>query len=282
LKLAAVSLTSTSDKQANLRQAVQAVRDAKSLGADWIQLPEMLAFHGDYGQVFDMAESEGGPTHQLFANLAKELKVVLFAGTVGERPGPELDEKERLNRHGQKRVYNTLYVFDRSGTQIAKYRKTHLFNLLHEDGTPHYCESDGFIPGEEPASCEIDGLHVGLSICYDLRFPGLYTRLAKDRPLDIIAVPSAFTKKTGEAHWAALLRARAIENQAYVFAANQVGVHGPGKESWGHSLIFDAWGQQLSDSGAEPGIAVGEFSNEKLAAIRHKLPALSNRLPFLY
>src|SRR5690606_30076189 len=151
--------------------------------------------------------------------------------------GDEVDAVLLTNALGQRKVFNTAYVFDRQGREIAKYRKTHLFNLAAQGDAISYCEADGFIPGDELCTFTVDGWRVGMSVCYDLRFPEFFQQLAKAGPCDLLAVPSAFTKATGEAHWELLLRARAVEWQAYVYAANQVGEHSPGRRSFGHSLI---------------------------------------------
>ena len=227
LKLAAISMTTSADKVRNIDEAERLVREAAKLGADWVQLPEMFPFMGDYAYNYEMAELEGGPLYQRLSELAKELKVVLFAGTVGERPKPDepLDFATK-NAIGQKKVFNTSYVFGRDGELLAKYRKIHLFNLNGEDGRPRYAESDGFIPGEEPV--------------------------------------------------------RAVEHQSDEFAANQTGVHSPGKESFGHALIIDPWGDVLADSGDQPGVALATLSGATLKDVRSRLPALANRRPEVY
>lgn len=283
IKIAAICMTSTSDKPRNIETAVNYVREAKRLGADWVQLPEMFPFHGSYDKVYEMAELQDGPLYQTMASLAKELGIVLFSGTVGERPDRDrLPDHVALNRDGHRRVYNTHYVFGRDGSLLAKYRKAHLFNLYEDDGRPKYCESDGYIPGDHAVTVDVDGLKVGLSICYDLRFPQFYDKLAEKGPLDVIAVPSAFTKGTGLYHWELLLRARAVERQCYVYASNQTGQHGPGKESFGHSMVIDPWGTTIANTGAHPGIAMAAISPTSIREIRSKLPALANRRPQLY
>lgn len=282
LTLAVICMTSGPDKEKNIATAERYVREAKAAGAEWVQLPEMWPFMGNYDHVYDMAEIEGGPLFKRMQGWAKELGIVLFAGSVGERPADDLPKATLVNEQGQRRVYNTHYVFGKDGVLLSKYRKTHLFNLHGEEGQPRYCESDGFIAGDLPTTMNVDGFKVGLTICYDLRFPELYTRLARDGAPDILAVPSAFTKGTGMAHWELLLRARAVERQSYVFAANQTGTHAPGKESFGHSMIIDPWGVVLADTGDKPGIATAPISRTKLKEIRAKLPALANRRPQLY
>ncbi len=283
LTLAAIAMTTTSDKARNIASAVSSVEAAVRAGADWVQLPEMFPFMGGYDVVHDMAESDGGPLYQRLSGLARQHKIILFAGTVGERPEPgSVNDRDRLNAKGERRVFNTHYVFGRDGGLLAKYRKTHLFNLNGEDGRARYCESDGFLAGDQPVAVTIDGWKVALAICYDLRFPEFFARFEEGGFPDILAIPSAFTKGTGMAHWELLLRARAVERQAYVFAANQVGAHGPGKESFGHSVVIDPWGIILANTGDQPGIAVAKISREVLREVRGKLPALANRRPALY
>jgi predicted amidohydrolase len=283
LKFAAISMTSAANKQQNIEVAFSLVKKAAEAGADWVQLPEMWPFMGSYDEIYAMAELEGGPLYQGLSALARELGVVLIAGTVGEKPdGDHLPHDKLVNELGQKRVYNTTYVFGRDGTSLAKYRKIHLFNLLGEDGKPQYSESAGYIAGDKPVAVTIDGWRLGLTICYDLRFPELYGQLAQKDPPDVLVVPSAFTKMTGEAHWELLLRARAVERQCYVFAANQTGSHAPGKESFGHSMIIDPWGVVQADTGPHVGIAMATVQKAVIRSVRAKLPALANRRPEIF
>lgn len=274
VRAATICLTATADKTKNVEQAETLVREAARLGADWVLLPEIFHFHGPYDQLWDMAEPVGGALLQRLATLARDLRICLFAGTIGERP--------EVPAGSERRVYNTHYVFDRTGSVIAKYRKIHLFNLLDSHGKRIYCEEDGFLAGSEPVRCVVDGFEVGLSICYDVRFPELYTRLAKGRPLDVIVCPAAFTLRTGKDHWELLLRARAVEHQCYVYASNQTGLHSPGKESYGHSMVIDPWGHTLADTGEVTGIAMATISHERIMAVRGQLPALANRRPEVY
>jgi nitrilase len=276
-------MSSNNDKARNLEIAVDFVKEAAAKGADWVLLPELFTYHGDYSTTFDNAEEEGGPTYKNLSELAKSLKICLFAGSVGERPkAGELSKEAALNSKGQKRIYNTAYVFDRNGQKLAKYRKTHLFNLMDEDGKPLYCESDGYAPGADFCSFDLEGYHVGLAICYDIRFPGLFAKLSEKKPIDILVVPSAFTLKTGEAHWELLLRSRAVEQQSYVFAANQTGTHGIGKVSYGHSMIIDPWGEKIADTGADPGVVLAQTDPKWHQAVRGRLPAIKNRRNELY
>ncbi len=283
IKVAAICMNSTSDKLRNVQTALTMIEEAAKAGADWIQIPEMFAFHGSYDRVYEMAETEKGPIIAEMKTLAKKYQVVIIAGSMGEKPDENKDaDPAHLNRNGHRRVYNTMFIIDRSGNVIARYRKIHLFNLINDDGAALYCESDGYLAGSALVRTEIDGYQVGLSICYDLRFPSMYAKLTESQPIDVLLAPSAFTKGTGTAHWELLLRARAIESQCYVFAANQVGEHSPGKESFGHSMIVSPWGEVLANTGAEVGTAYAEISPDVITTTRAKLPVLRNKRRELY
>ncbi len=283
LLLASICMTSTDDRERNINEAVLQVENAAARGADWVLLPEIFAYHGSYDKIHAMGEPEGGPLTDRLAALARKNKICLFAGSFGEQPKEgELSETEQLGRLGYRRVFNTCYVFDRQGQRVAKYRKTHLFNLYDHQGQALYCESDGFLAGDEAVSFDLDGFRVGLGICYDLRFPEYFVRLAHEKALDVIVLPSAFTLQTGMDHWELLLRARAVERQCYVFASNQVGDHGRGRASYGHSMIIDPWGYVLANTGGTPGVALAEAHRSRIQAVRDRLPALSNRRPELY
>lgn len=278
LNVAVVSMTSTCDRPQNLKTAEAMVRRAGAMGADWIVLPEMLTYHGPYATLFDMAERRRGEAWQLFARLAQELGVVLFAGSWPEQPetgDPDASDAPR-------KVYNVAHVFDRSGEEIACYRKVHLFNLKSADGKPVYCESDGYLSGSTPVAVDVDGFKVGMAICYDLRFHEFFATLARQAAIDAFILPSAFTRNTGKDHWEVLIRARAIEHQAYMIAANQTGEHSPGKTSYGHSMIADPWGTKICDTGEAEGIAMGTISRDLINMYRGQLPALADRKPGVY
>jgi predicted amidohydrolase len=272
LRVAILSTTATGDKAKNISSAMEAARSAASDGAQWVVLPEMFAFHGPYSELWQNAEFADGPLNERLSEFAREHRLVLFAGSVAERPEGSTGGK----------VYNTQFVFGRQGELLAKYRKTHLFNLKDSAGQSLYCESDGYLAGSNLVSLRLDGWHVGLATCYDLRFPGVFERLAKDGPLDCLVIPAAFTFQTGAYHWELLLRARAVEQLCYVVAPNQVGVHSPGKQSFGHGMIVDPWGTTIADTGHLPGVASATMQKTRLAACRGQLPALENRRPELY
>lgn len=272
--VAAISMTSTANFSENMDKAEELVHQAVRLGAKWVQLPENFSFIGPYDQLAINAIDEGDKAFFRLSEWAKTLKIWLFSGSVAETA-------DGIKKVGQK-VFNTARVFDPLGNLRASYRKVHLFNLKDSLGNAIYCESDGMLQGDKFISLEVDGLNVGVGICYDLRFPEQFLCLGRKKPLDLIALPSAFTMQTGMDHWELLLRARAVENQCYVYAANQVGTHGPGKTSYGHSMVVDPWGIKIADSGPGEGIALGILDRELILASRNKLPALSNKRLDLY
>jgi predicted amidohydrolase len=273
LTIATISLSSGADLKQNLATALEAVEKAAKRGADWVLLPEVFTYIGENSRIFDHADPVRGPIYESLAKKASDLNICLFAGSYAERidGGPNTDSK----------VHNVSYVFDRSGNEQARYVKTHLFNLF-DKGRPIYCESDTYQAGHSLESLILEGWKVGLSICYDLRFPQLYQALAASSPLDIITVPAAFTLETGKDHWEVLLRARAIELQAYVIAANQFGSKAGSKRNYGHSMIIDPWGYKLADTGDQYGIALAEISKKRISEIRKKLPALKDAKDSLY
>ena len=283
LLLASVCMTSTDDKDKNLETAFGWIEQAAARGADWILLPEVFAYHGSYENIYNKGERADGALIQRLSDAAKKHRICLFAGSLGEQPDESDTEADAaVGRLGHKRVYNSCFVFDRQGKQIARYRKTHLFNLLNDQGQAVYCESDGFLAGDQLVSFDLEGFRIGLAICYDLRFPSLFEKLAEDQALDVIVIPSAFTQQTGMDHWELLLRARAVEQQSYVYASNQTGHHGGGKMSYGHSMIIDPWGYVLANTGAPTGLALAEISRQRISEVRQRLPALRNRRPELY
>lgn len=277
LTVAAVTMHSGTDRAANIDTARQRVAEAAAAGATFVLLPEMYSCFGlpsyrdvaEQGSVGD-GEAQLSPALAALAQQAVDLGITI-AGTVPEAL------PHKLQRAGDEpRVYNTLYVMGPDGTIQHRYRKTHLFNLVDPDGTPIYRESDTFVPGDRLVSADICGFHTALTTCYDIRFSPIYHRLSGERSLDFILAPSAFTAATGEAHWHTLLRSRAVEFQAYVIAANQTGSHGKGKACYGHSVIYDPWGELLADTGADEGIALATISRERLSEVRGKLPVARN------
>lgn len=280
LTVATVSFCSKDKKAENVAKAESFIKLAKARGADWVLLPEVFTYFGSYSALDENSESADGSLVEKLSQLAKDESICILAGSFGETITDR--QEEVSNDKGNKKVYNTLFVFDRKGEVVAKYRKTHLFNLKDESGKAIYCESDGYVPGDDIVTVELEGWNLGLAICYDLRFPEFFVELAKTKPLDLIALPAAFTEGTGKDHWEVLLRARAIEQQSYVLASNQCGEHQPGKKSFGHSMIIDPWGNKLADTGDVEGLAIASISKDRINDVRAKLPALANKRRDLY
>jgi predicted amidohydrolase len=263
MRLAAAQMASGPDKGRNVETAIRLVRRASSLGATFIGLPENVAWMGPEPERAGAAESLDGPTLSTFAQLARELSVHLLAGSVLESGAPG------------GRVFNTSVLFAPDGGRLAVYRKVHLFDAEVGDGAT-YRESDAVAPGDGPVTAETPLGTVGLTICYDLRFPELYRALSAKGAV-LLTVPSAFTLMTGKDHWEVLLRARAIENQAYVLAPAQGGRHTEGRMTYGHALVADPWGLVVARASDGEGLAVAEFDSALLARVRKNLPVLRHR-----
>jgi predicted amidohydrolase len=264
-RVAIVQISSTDDIEANLDAAHEGIAAARDQGAELVALAENFAFMRREGSAFPCAEGANGEIQQFLSRTARDHSVWLLGGTYPERIP------------GESRVYNTSTVFDPAGREIARYRKIHLFDVsLGEAGEDTYRESEHFAPGEDVVVAQTALGGVGLSICYDLRFPEIY-RTQVERGAQLIAVPSAFTPQTGKDHWEVLLRARAIENQCFVIAAAQCGRHSPERASHGRSLIIDPWGIVLAQAGDRPAVIVADCSLDELMRIRRSIPALENR-----
>lgn len=275
VSLASISLSSGKDKSQNIKQAINAINEACDMGAEWVLLPEVFTYAGSYDRLFSIADDPRGEVYEKLASLSQKRKICLFAGSYAEKP------TQSEQAHISPKVLNVSYVFGRNGEEIARYEKTHLFQLI-ENGRKKYSEPDGYLYGKELKSIAIEGWQVGLSICYDLRFPELYVKLAREKPLDLITVPAAFTLETGKDHWEVLLRARAIEHQCYVFAANQFGSKAGQNRLYGHSMIIDPWGIKVADTGDQYGIAIATAHKKRIMEVREKVPALSDKRYDLY
>jgi predicted amidohydrolase len=262
-----VQLNSRADKAANVAAAAELVRRAAAAGARLIVLPETWTFKGSHAALSDMAEAIDGPSNTLLAGLAAELGVFVLAGSIYERT----DRPDRFA--------NASVLFDPDGAALAVYRKIHLFDAVAGDKA--YRESDDLVAGDELVTAVLDGVVVGLTICYDLRFPELYRALAA-RGARIFLVPSAFTAATGRDHWEVLLRARAIENGCFVVAAGQWGVHGTDRQCYGHSLIVDPWGTVLAVAPDGVGLCEAELDLGVVDRVREQLPVLAHRRTGLY
>jgi deaminated glutathione amidase len=267
LVAAAVQMTSTADVEGNLASAERLVGRAAERGATFVGLPENFAFLRSEGSPVPEPQSLDGPWLSRMAALARRLEITLLAGSVPEAIP------------GERKLYNTSALFGPDGRRLACYRKIHLFDI-DLPGMEHLKESKAIAPGNELVVADAPFGRLGLSICYDLRFPELYRALTRDGAR-ILAIPSAFTERTGRAHWELLLRARAVENLAFVFAPAQVGEHGKGRASWGHAMIVGPWGDVLAEV-AEPGegLAIAELDFDQQDRLRRELPALQHtRLP---
>jgi predicted amidohydrolase len=267
MRAAAVQLNSQEDKQRNLEVAERLVRAAARDGADLVCLPEKWNLLGGSEALVGGAEPLDGPSLSAARAWARDLGVHLVAGSIAERV------------EGHDRLFNTSVLIGPQGDDVATYRKIHMFDV--EVGGVTYRESDHEEGGEEIVSAPLGELELGLTVCYDLRFPELYRILAV-RGARIITVPSAFTQATGRDHWEVLLRARAIENQAFIVAANQFGEAPPHYNSYGRSAIVDPWGLVLAMAPDEECFVAADLDTEAQERIREKLPALANRRPAAY
>ena len=267
MRAAAVQLNSQEDKQRNLEVAERLVRAAARDGAELVCLPEKWNLLGGSEALVEGAEPLDGPSLSAARVWARDLRIHLVAGSIAERV------------EGHDRLFNTSVLIGPQGDDVATYRKIHMFDV--EVGGVTYRESDHEEGGEEIVSAPLGELELGLSVCYDLRFPELYRILAV-RGARIITVPSAFTQATGRDHWEVLLRARAIENQAFMVAADQFGEAPPHYNSYGRSAIVDPWGVVLAMAPDEECFVAADLDIEAQERIREKLPALANRRSAAY
>jgi predicted amidohydrolase len=268
LRVACVQLNATASKSDNLSTAEALVARAAAGGADLVVLPEKWTGLGPPDVIRALAEPlEGGEAFTAMSGWARRHGITLVGGSLPER------------REGRDKLSNTCPVFDPDGELVAAYRKIHMFDV--EVGGHVYRESESEEPGEGPVVCTAEGWKLGLTLCYDLRFPELYRILALEGA-ELVTVPAAFTLYTGKDHWELLLRARAVENQCYVAAANQWGTHGDGTAAYGRSLIVDPWGVVLAAAPDEDTVIAAELDRAHLARIRRMLPSLANRQPGAY
>lgn len=260
-KVAAVQTRCTEDVAGNVAKAARAVRRAADAGARLVVLPEVFPYPGLRRDLQrESADTIPGHLCNQFSDLAHSLGIVLVAGSVRQRIPP------------RRKHYNTCVVFDEMGKPIAEYRKIHLFEI-DTNATGKISESRTLLPGDEEVVVPTSAGAIGLSICYDLRFPELYRGLVC-AGAQIITVPSAFTRSTGAAHWLTLLRARAIDNQCFVVAANQCGTVS-GTSFYGHSAVIDPWGKVLAEAGGRPEIAVASVDLGVLEDVRRRLPGVA-------
>jgi len=266
LPVAVIQMTSGQDVDGNLKAAHALVARAAKQGARLILLPEMFACLGVSNQAV-LAKTRFVEDDVLLtlSTWAKELKVTLIAGSV-----PLATDEEN-------RVWAASLVFDEDGKRIAQYNKIHLFDVDVADTKGRYRESDTFKPGYTPVTVDVEGVRIGLSICYDLRFPELFQQYQK-LGCDLVVVPSAFTFLTGQKHWEILLRARAVETQSFVLASNQAGVHDDGRETWGHSMVVSPDGVVLGESLNEgEDLVFVELDISSLSKLRGAMPLLKHK-----
>lgn len=262
-RASAVQLKAGRDHAANLAIATEQAEAAAAAGALLIVLPEVFAWRGPQKMEPSVAEPVPGPTSTYISELARRLGVHILAGSI-------------LERSSDTECFNTSVFFGPDGAELARYRKIHLFEVEIE-GEVSVREANTRAAGESVVCVETDLGRIGLSICYDLRFPELYRRLA-DLAAEIVVIPAAFTAPTGRVHWEPLLRARAIENQCYIIAANQFGPNGDGFSDHGHSMIVDPWGTILAEAGEDgPCHVEADLSADRLYEVRRNLPSLEHR-----
>jgi predicted amidohydrolase len=264
MKIAALQMVSTPSVETNLEAAVRLIGDAAAQGAALVALPEYFCFLGGADRdKLAIAEAPGdGPIQRALGEAARVHRVWVIGGTLPLRS----DDPER--------VLNANCVYAPDGTLAARYDKMHLFRF--DNGKERYDEGRVLRAGDEPVAFDADGLRIGLSVCYDLRFPELYRALMTP-PCDLISVPSAFTYTTGRAHWELLLRARAVENQCYVVAPAQGGAHENGRRTYGHSMVVDPWGEVVAVRAEGEGVVLAELDRGRIDEVRRQLPALQHR-----
>lgn len=266
MRVAAVQTECTPDRERNLTTAAALVERAAGQGARLVALPELFASLGSARRMVELAEPLDGPTRAWASALARRHEIWLLAGSMVERaPGD--------------RLFNTALLLGPDGVLEATYRKIHLFDVEVAGAASR--ESDVFSGGEDVVTATVDGLTVALATCYDLRFPEVF-RIATLRGATMVLLPSAFTAVTGRDHWEVLVRARAIENQAFVLAPDQCGTSADGIARYGHSLVVDPWGRVLADGGDAEGVVSVDLAEASVERARSQLPSLNNRRPEAY
>lgn len=262
-KAAMIQMRSGLSPTANLETAVRMIGEAKSAGADYAQTPEMTnIMEIKRERLFaSIVEEAADPSLATLRELARKLGIYIHVGSLAIKLSPD-------------KAANRSFLIAPSGEIAARYDKIHMFDVDLAGGES-YRESRNYRPGEQAVLCDLPWGRLGLTVCYDLRFPALYRALA-EAGATMLAIPSAFTQQTGEAHWHVLNRARAIENGCFVFAAAQGGKHENGRETYGHSLIVDPWGRILAEGGAEPGVVMAEIDLAEVAKARARIPSLQH------
>jgi len=305
MQVIAIQMTSTDDVNQNLAVVAEQLANINFQQPSLVLLPENFALYAHskayqkHAELLDVGAGAGASTgsgnsavQTQLAKWAKQYNIWLVAGSFPIRHTSAevdsqtlsnkqeiIDKKELSDNHNDQRVYTTSLVFNPQGELVQHYHKLHLFDVVVpatiDKPAITYKESDSFLAGQQTAMFDFEGIKVGMVICYDLRFPELFRQL-RQQGADVILVPAAFTATTGKAHWLTLLQARAIENQCYVLAANQVGQHNKTKSSWGHSVIVDPWGEVITQINTDVGHISATVDKQKLAQIRADMPILQH------
>jgi predicted amidohydrolase len=268
LNVAIIQMNSQGDRRANIAAALDLIDRAAATSARLVALPEVWPYLGPDDVIREQAETIPGPITDHLAQRARRHGIYIHGGSIYE------------TRPGDPGMYNTTVVIDPTGEIIARYSKIHMYDVVL-DGVAEYQESATVTPGDEIAITEIDGIPVGLTICYDLRFPELFRILAL-KGAQAIILPAAFTLTTGKDHWESLIRARAIENQLYMIAPAQCGTHPPAKWCYGRSMVVDPWGTVVTTASDGVGIAHAIVDPSRVDAVRRQIPSLANRRPEAY
>ena len=258
---AMIQMRSGLDPTANLAAALKSINEAKEAGADYVLTPEMTnILAAKREQLFaKIVTEERDATLTTLREVARKLAIYIHIGSLAIKASPE-------------KAVNRSFLIDRRGEVVARYDKIHMFDVDLAGGES-YRESNTYRPGDLAMVADLPWGRLGLTVCYDLRFPALYRALA-EAGASFLAIPSAFTRRTGEAHWHVLQRARAIENGCFVFAAAQGGKHENGRETYGHSLVVDPWGRILAEGGTEPGVVMAQIDPSEVVAARSRIPSL--------
>ena len=258
-----ITMRSGLEPRRNLDMAVKLIEEAKARGADYVQTPEMTNIVANRRDLMLAATvpEEDDASLAAFRTLARGLGIHLHIGSLAIKISPE-------------RAANRSFLIDPQGEILARYDKIHMFDVDLAGGES-YRESRSYRPGEQAVVADLPWGRLGLTICYDLRFPMLHRALA-EAGASFLAIPAAFTKQTGEAHWHVLMRARAIENTAFVFAAAQGGRHEDGRDTFGHSLVIDPWGRILAEGDAEPGVVIAKIDTAEVTTARARIPSLQH------
>lgn len=267
LDVGLVQINSREDKEANLNKAEAFVAEAASRGARLVALPEYVDYLGEKSGMDAISDPIPGETTDRFASWAREHGIFLLAGSVHERVAEVSD-----------RFYNTSTLFSPEGELLAAYRKIHLFDVTIGDNVVA-AESERIMPGEQAVTGKVDGHTIGMTVCYDLRFPELYRRLA-DLGAEVMFVPAAFTMFTGKDHWELLLRARAVDNQCFVVAPGQCGRHKPDGWTYGRSMVIDPWGVVIAQASDGEGVTMARIDFDLVKKYRTEVPSLANRRAF--